>query len=538
MIHRLRSLKANKFTHPVVAACLLLVISSFWVYWPVTTHSFLNYDDQEYVTENTNVQSGLSLQNVVWSLTAIHSANWHPLTWISHMLDVQLFGLDPGMHHLTNLILHVLNTLLLFFVLGKMTGELWPSFLVAALFALHPLHVESVAWVAERKDVLSTFFWMATLLSYYRYSNSPNLLRYLLVLLFFILGLTAKPMLVTLPFVLLLIDYWPLKRFSGSRSGARLVWEKTPLLVFTLLSCWITLVAQHHAGAIKSVEIYPLSIRVANALVSYVAYLAKMVWPRHLTAYYPHPGDSISIWMISDAVLVLVSVTVAVWHFSGRYPHLWFGWLWYVGTLFPVIGLVQVGSQALADRYTYVPFIGLFIMVSYSLSYFRSKPAIPATAFSIILILLTVQTRIQIRYWQNDMIFFSRMLNVTENNYQAHFGMGLALANRGMPDQAVVHYGEAIRINPDYDRIYNNLGILFLKKGDMQAAATQFQKALQLNEKNAKAHNNIGAAMMALGKTEQAVFHFQKAIFLNPDYAHAQDNLANARKELENLTTR
>jgi len=534
MIHRLRSLKANKFTRPVVAACLLLAISSFWVYWPVTTHSFLNYDDQEYVTENPHVQSGLSLQNVVWSLTEVHSANWHPLTWISHMLDVQLFGLDPGMHHLTNLIFHVLSTLLLFFVFRRMTGELWPGCLVAALFALHPLHVESVAWIAERKDVLSTFFWMATLWAYLRYADSPNLLQYLRVLLFFILGLTAKPMLVTLPFVLLLIDYWPLKRFSGSRSGTRLVWEKAPLLVFTLLSCWITLLAQYHAGAIKFAETYPFSIRIANALVSYVAYLVKMVWPRHLAAYYPYPGDSLSIWMVSGAVLVLISVSFAVWCFRKRHPHLWVGWLWYVGTLFPVIGLVQVGSQALADRYTYVPFIGLFIMVSYSLSSFRSKPLIPITVFSIILAMLTVQARIQIRYWQNDMTLFSRMLNVTENNYRAHFGMGFALSGRGLLDQAEVHYREAIRINPDYDRVYNNIGILFLKKGDVQAATTQFLKALQLNEKNAKAHNNMGAALMALGRTEQAVSHFQKAVFIKPDYAHAQDNLANARKVLEN----
>ena len=538
MIHRLRSLKANKFIRPVVAASILLVVLSFWVYWPVTTHSFLNYDDQEYVTENPHVQNGLSIHNVEWALTAVHSANWHPLTWISHMLDVQLFGLDPGMHHLTNLILHILSTLLLFLVLRRMTGELWPSFLVAALFALHPLHVESVAWIAERKDVLSTFFWMATLWAYTRYVNSPNLLQYLWVSLFFILGLTAKPMLVTLPFVLLLIDYWPLKRFSGSRSGTRLVWEKAPLLVFTLLSCWITLIAQHHAGAIKPSETYPFSIRIANALVSYVAYLVKMVWPHHLTAHYPHPGGSLSIGKVSGAALVLISVSVAVWCFRRRHPHLWVGWLWYVGTLFPVIGLVQVGSQALADRYTYVPFIGLFIMISYSLSSIRSKPLIPITVFSIILAILTVQTRIQIRYWQNDMTLFSRMLDVTENNYRAHFGMGLALAGRGLLDQAAVHYREALRINPEYDRVYNNLGILFLKKGDVQAATTQFLKALQLNETNAKAHNNMGAAMMAMGKARQATYHFKKAVSINPDYTRARQNLANARKEIEDTKIR
>ncbi|RJQ60493.1 MAG: tetratricopeptide repeat protein [Desulfobacteraceae bacterium] len=528
MIHGLKSSKANRSAAPVAAVCLLLAVSSFWVYWPVTTHSFLNYDDQDYVTENPHVRSGLSLQNVMWALNAFHSANWHPLTWISHMLDVELFGLNPGMHHLVNLILHVLNTLFLFLLLRRMTREVWPSFLVAALFSLHPVHVESVAWIAERKDVLSTLFGFSAIWAYLRYAGSPNVYRYLWIMFFFILGLSAKPMLVTLPFWLLLIDWWPLKRFSGSRSGVLLVQEKAPLLVLALLTCWITLLAQSHAGAIKPSEAYPFSIRIANALVSYAAYLVKMVWPSRLTAYYPHPGSSLSMWKAFWALLILISITVTIWRFRGRHPRLWVGWLWYIGTLFPVIGMVQVGSQAFADRYTYVPFIGLFIMVSYSLSFFKSRPLIPISVFSVILVILMVQTRIQLRCWQNDMTLFRHMLNVTENNYRAHFGMGLALVGQGLLDQAAVHYREAIRINPDSDRAYNNMGLLFLKKGDARMAAIQFGKALQLKETNAKAHNNMGVAMMAQGKTEQALSHFHRAISLNPGYTEARKNLATA----------
>ena len=510
---------------------LFLIISTAFIYWPVTHHTFVNYDDQDYITENSHVQGGLSLDGMVWSLFTIHASNWHPLTWISHMLDVQLFGMDPGRHHLISLLFHIINTLLLFHVLKKSTGDIWPSALVAALFALHPLHVESVAWAAERKDVLSSFFWMLTMVAYIRYVERSSSLRYLLVLVFFALGLMAKPILVTLPFVLLLTDYWPLGRMINISAGFRSFFEKIPMLILSALSCAMTIYAQQGSGAIKQLEVYPFSIRIANAAVSYVTYMTKMIWPQNMTVFYPHPGHTLSAWQVLYSTLIILTISSMVWVCHRKYPHLLVGWLWYLGTLIPMIGLVQVGAQAFADRYTYVPLIGLFVMISWSIPLKRIRPAILIPIMVVLISALLLQSRSQVKHWRGDMALFKHMLKVTERNYKGHNGLGSALAKEGLFDQAVIHYEAAIRIKPDYDRAYNNLGVALLNTGGIHEAVFQFRQALKHNSTNAMAHNNLGVALMGLGKNEQAILHIKRAIALNPGYREARQNLVTAEKK-------
>jgi hypothetical protein len=389
---------------------LTLALATLAVFWQVLGHDFVNYDDPDYVYRNPNVQSGITLSSIKWAFTTGHAANWHPLTWLSHMLDWQLFGDNPGWHHLTNLFLHIANTLLLFAVLKRMTNALWRSAFVAAAFALHPLHVESVAWVAERKDVLSTLFWMLTIAAYLRYLERPGTGRYLLTLLIFALGLMAKPMLVTLPFVLLLLDYWPLGRFQfgqivksvGQQSrkslnafshwklSRHLLLEKVPLFALSAISSIVTFLVQRTAGAVTSVETLPLKLRIANTFVSYLTYIQKMVWPSRLAMFYPYPDKTDLIWQTVVFALLLLIISLGVIWLMRRRRYLLTGWLWYLGTLVPVIGLVQVGDQALADRYTYVPLTGLFIIIAWGVPdliakwRFR-KHALAASAIAVLL---------------------------------------------------------------------------------------------------------------------------------------------------------
>jgi len=539
MAGRNKQMKKQVNISPEVVVAVFLVLSTLAVYLQVQYHAFINYDDNMYIVENPYVQDGLTLKNIKWAFTATYAANWHPLTWLSHMLDVQLYGMNPGMHHLTSLLFHIANTLLLLVVLNRMTGDLWPSGFVAALFALHPLHVESVAWAAERKDVLSTFFWMLTMTSYVGYVHRPDLKRYLSVLLFFILGLMAKPMLVTLPFVLLLIDYWPLERFSDISSVFRLVREKIPFLIFTTLSCVVTIVAQRSAGAVKSLEIYPFGIRVSNALVSYVSYIIKMVYPHRLTAFYPHPGATLPMWQILGSGLVVILVSIIALRLAREHPYFCVGWLWYLGTLLPVIGLTQVGSQAMADRYTYVPLIGLFIMVAWGAPLIfkerRHGSVVLVTGVGVMLAALMIVTWHQVRQWRDNMTLFKNMICVTKGNYLGHNGFGLSLANKGLLDQAIVQYNEAIRIKPDFDRAYNNLGLALLMQGAVQEAVDHLKQAVRINKDDAKIHNNLGVALLASGKTDQAISHFQTAILIQPNYVGAQRNLMNAREVFDSL---
>ncbi len=515
---------------PKLVVCTILALSTLAIYWPVTGHQFISYDDREYVTDNDHVQAGLTSKSLYWSFTTPHAANWHPLTWLSHILDVHLHGTDAGGHHLTSLLLHVANTVLLLCVLCRMTGARWSSSFVAALFALHPLHVESVAWVAERKDVLSTFFWMLTLLAYVRYVERPAVNRYLPVVLFLALGLMSKPMLVTLPFVLLLLDYWPLKRFRpGQPGGTRLVLEKVPLFALSTASAVVTNLVQRAGGTVEPLSVHPISFRIANALVSYVAYLRKMLWPGDLAVFYPFPR-AIPWWHVAGALLLLASISLVAIRAARRNPYLVVGWLWYLGTLVPVIGLVQVGAQAMADRYTYVPLIGIFIIIAWGapdlLARWRHAEKGLAVAAIALLSLLAAATLLQVRHWARTHTLFEHALRVTEDNYVAHYNLGIDLLERNETTEAIRHLAEAVRIQPRFAEAHNNLGNSLEQLGRRAEAIDHYSRALRANPSMATAHYNLGLALAKQGKAPEAIHHLSEALRTRPGYAEAHNNLA------------
>jgi Flp pilus assembly protein TadD len=504
------------------------------VYAPVWHHEFVNYDDDRYVTENPFVRQGLSPASFHWALTATHASNWHPLTWLSHMLDVELYSLEPGGHHLTSVALHAANAVILMWVLVVMTGRFRRSLLVALLFALHPLRVESVAWVAERKDVLAGLFWMLTLLAYGLYARRPGAARYGLVLACFALGLTAKPMLVTLPFVLLLLDVWPLRR-TARRAGAirKCVVEKLPLFALSAASVAITLVAQKGGGAMRASEIWPLGQRLANALIAYVAYLWKTVWPSGLACFYPHPAavsaDGAWIrWALVAALLLATATAVAVVAMRRR-PHVAVGWFWYLGTLVPVIGIVQVGSQAMADRYTYLPLIGIYIVVAWGLSEWIEKRerlrafVIPVVA--IVLAAFATVTRLQIAHWKDSQTLFEHALRVTQDNYVAHNNLGSLFESRGDLAQAATQFERALHIRPGFPPSNNNLGLVLTQQGELPRAIEHFARAVAGDPGYAEAHNNLGAALQRQGDIARAASHFERAVSLDPDHSEAHNNL-------------
>ncbi len=555
--------------------CLFLVIVSLAVYWQVGNHTFIDYDDNAYVTENRHVQSGLTPKSITWAFTTTHASNWHPLTWLSHMLDCQIYGLNPGGHHFTNVIFHILNSILMFLIFRRMTGALWKSAFVAAFFAIHPLHVESVAWVAERKDVLSTFFWMLTMGSYVWYVERPGTSRYLLAILFFALGLMAKPMLVTLPFVLLLLDYWPLGRFqvrkldvaqrteektqkdtkSKKKKSPRhtlknavqenkiitsdyqwslvvpFIWEKIPFFVLAAASSVVTFFVQQSGGAVRSFDVLPLTVRVSNALVAYVSYIGKVFWPFNLAVLYPHYG-MLEGWKVAGACLLLVFISFIVIRTVRWYPYLTIGWLWYLGTLVPVIGLVQVGIQSMADRYTYVPLIGLFVMITWGVSdlagrwHYRYRKEGVAIVSAILLSILIVVTWFQLRHWTNSITLFKHAINVTDNNSVAHNNLGIALAERGKIDEAIDHYTRALKIKPDYAKAHYNLGNALGKQGRKAEAIDHYTKALKIKPDYVKAHYNLGVVLAEKEKKyDRALFHFRESLRFKPEYPDALMNI-------------
>jgi Flp pilus assembly protein TadD len=525
-----------------VAALMLLTLA---VYRPVGGHRFVDYDDPSYVTKNVHVQGGLTPEGVRWALTATHAANWHPLTWLSHMLDVELFGLDPGRHHQVSLLLHALNAMILFLVLRAMTGALWRSAAAAALFALHPLHVESVAWVAERKDVLSTLFWMLAMAAYGWYVRRPGAARYLAVAVLFTLGLTAKPMLVTFPFVLLLLDFWPLGRWraGGAAAGAGprgappsrwrgLLWEKAPLFVLTAASCVITYYAQRGGGAVKSIAMLPLGVRLGNALVSYVGYIGKALWPAGLAVAYPHAGGGLPLWPAALSGLVLAAVTALVLRQATRYSYLSTGWLWYLGTLVPVIGVIQVGEQAMADRYTYLPLIGLFVMAVWGVYDLLCRWRFHRRALVLLsLVLFSVFPAMagrQVAVWEDNFSLFRHAIDVTSGNYMAHHGLGRALAGEGKTDEAIAHYNRAIAYNPLYDYAYVSLGAILIIEDNIDEAIRHLLKSLQVNPGSATANFNLGICYSRKGKTDDAIRYYREAIRIYPEFADAHNNLGSA----------
>jgi len=527
-----------------VVTCLFLIAVSLSVYGQMINHDFVDYDDPKYVTGNRQVQAGLTRQGVVWALTTTTVANWHPLTWLSHMLDCELYGMNPMGHHWTSLLFHVANSLLLFYIFQQMTGAIWQSALVAALFALHPLHVESVAWVAERKDVLSTFFGMLTMLVYLRYVKHPGCVNYLLVFLFFTLGLISKPMLVTLPFVLLLLDFWPLQRFQykeetptpyrGERFDRqvflKLIGEKFPLIVLAVVSSVLTYIVQSGGGGVKSFESFPLNVRISNAFVSYVSYIIKTVWPYSLAVFYPHPAETLPVWKIFGAVLLIIGITFLAVRKSKQYPYVAVGWFWYIGTLVPVIGFVQVGSQAMADRYSYIPLIGLFIMIAWgisdlSLKWNYRKVLLPV-AVGMILLALAVRTFFQVGHWKDTITLFENAVRVTDNNGPAHNNLGNALSAQGEFEKAHFHLQTALEINPGDAMVVFNLGKNRYDQGNIEQAMDYYKKALKINPGHAGAHNNLANLLADKGKIDEAVSHFQAALRTKPGFSDAHNNLA------------
>jgi tetratricopeptide (TPR) repeat protein len=519
--------------------CLTLALATAAVFWQVSTFDFINLDDADYIYENPNIQAGITFKAVKWAFTTGYACFWHPLTWLSHMLDWQLFGPKAGGHHLTNLIFHIANTLLLFIVLKQMTRVFWPSAFVAALFALHPLHVESVAWVSERKDVLSTFFWLLTMWAYVRYVNRPKTTRYLLVVVFLALGLMSKPMLVTLPFVLLLLDYWPLERFSlkGEKAGSKyslshLLLEKVPLFAMVAASCIVSFIVEEKGRAVVSLAKLPLKFRIYNASISYLQYIIKMIWPACLAFFYPHPGQNISILYAVISAGFLLAVTVFILRFAKDHRYLVTGWFWYLGTLVPVIGIIQVGRHAMADRYSYITLTGLFIIIAWGLPELLGKwpyRKIALWASSLmVLSALAVLAYLQQRYWKDTITLCEHVLKVTDNNYEAHFCMTEMLCEQGRIEDAIGHCTEAIRIAPTCVDAINNLGFALYKAGRIDEAIDCYKRALEINPRIVKVYTNLGFVLCKAGKIDEAIDYYKRALEINPRIVKVYTNLGAA----------
>jgi len=566
--------------------CFLLAAVTVGLYWRVRSFEFLCYDDPDYVTLNYHIQRGITWPGVVWAFTSVHSSNWHPLTWMSHMLDFQIWGDSPAGHHFTNVVFHAANAALVFLVLMRLTGAVWRSALVAGFFAWHPLHVESVAWVAERKDVLSAFFWLLAMWTYTRYceasrgndpkptapaSKAPDeklktknqpALFYGLTLFFFTLGLLSKPMVVTLPFVLLLLDFWPLRRVSDInfnratlRTWGGLIFEKLPFFVLTLLCAWITYHAQDET--MSSLDQLPLDLRLTNAVVSYGAYIGKMLWPANLSVFYPHPGEA-PVAQTTIAFVALFGLSIFSLWVASRHPYVTMGWFWFVGTLVPVIGIVQVGQQAMADRYTYLPLLGLYIAIIWAAADLASGHRIwqlilNGTALGA-LVGCVVIAGFQLRYWKNDRLLFTHARDVTDRNFlacsilaskleasdpeeaiadynqalawkpnsrEAMFGKGRALRKAGRPDEAMECFRAALRTDPRYPELHNSLGAILAEGGKFAEAESEYRQALEADPDFLEARLNLGLTLFKQRKTAEAIAEFKRVLAATPDAVEA-----------------
>ena len=520
---------------PVFGICVFLVVAVLGVFGQSGHFGFVNYDDDRFVTANQHILRGLTWENVRWAMTAgiakgsTDTDYWRPLSLLSQALDVELFGLKAGAHHWMNVGIHSATAVALFLVLRAMTGALWRSAFVAAIFAIHPLHVESVAWVAERKDVLSGFFFVLTLGAYVGYVRRPfRVGRYLLVVWLSALGLMSKPSLVTLPCVLLLLDYWPLQRF-GVVSTPRLLVEKIPLLVMAIAVALLTAKGPSYSETFMAS--LPLAWRMGNALVSYTTYLGQMFWPTGLAVFYPHLGNSLGLGSVLLSLLLMGGLTGAVFYWRKK-PYLGVGWLWYVGMLVPVIGIIQSGGQARADRYTYLPQIGLYVALTWAAgdlcAGWRCRRLVLGIAAAAVITALSLVSFVQTSYWRNSETLWVHTLAVTSNNAIAHISLGNALTQKGSLDEAITHYQKALQIKPDYTVAYNNLGNALSQKGNVDEAIAHFQKALQIKPDYAEAHNNLGNALLKKGSLDEAIAHYQRALQIKPDDAEAHNNLGSA----------
>jgi Flp pilus assembly protein TadD len=506
--------------------CLLLIVVTLALYNPVNQHPFVNYDDPGYVTDNAHVRAGLSWDTITWAFSATEQANWHPLTWISHALDYQLFHSNPAGHHFDSLLIHALSAVVLFLILVRGTGRVGASFFVAALFALHPINVESVAWIAERKNVLSTLFFFLTIGAYGWYAAKPSWPRYLSVFVLFALGLMAKPMVITLPCVLLLLDYWPLRRV-GKNSIGQLVIEKLPLFALSAGSAVMTMSAQQAGGAMRSTVQFSLGTRLANAIVAYASYLWKMIWPLRLAPMYPHPGETLAGWQILISILVLAGITVLVL-IRREKRYLAVGWCWFLGTLVPVIGLVQVGDQAMADRYAYIPLIGIFVMVAFGVVDLADAKKVSFTprvvAAACILVALSFLTYRQLGYWSSSYDLWSHTLAITQNNFVAEDNMGGALLLLDKPDEAHAHFEAAARINPRDPMSHSNLGAYLQEHNRLREAVEEYESTIRMTSDPALlalTNANLGAAYRDLGDEAKARERYDEALRLNPNQFNA-----------------
>ncbi|MBZ5637179.1 MAG: tetratricopeptide repeat protein [Acidobacteriia bacterium] len=537
-------------------AIVLLATATIIAFSSVGGNGFLDYDDDEYVTLNPHVRSGLTAQGLAWAFTSFHAGNWHPLTWLSHMLDVQFFGLDAGKHHVTSVALHAANAMLLFLLLLRMTGAVGRSAFVALLFAVHPLHVQSVAWIAERKDVLSTLFWLSAIGVYAGWVKSRHPARYAALVALCALALASKPMAITLPFTLLLLDYWPLGRLGARRSNREVgPWsalrEKMPLLPLCAASAVLTVASQRAGEAIAGASVLPIGQRLLNAAVAMAAYLVKTVRPTGLAVFYPHPREALPAWQIVAAVAFLLLVTSAAVRLRRTRPYLLFGWLWYLGTLLPVIGLVQVGEHAMADRYTYVPLVGVFVAVvwgihdaSESLSRRLSVgrrdapprgPRVAAAVGIVAIVGCIVLTRAEVRRWRDGETLFTRALEVTRDNYVAHLQLGGVRIRQGRLDEAENHYREALRTDPDRSLALLGVGTVLFRRGEVPEAIEQFRLSLRIDPMHAGTHVDLGVALKRMGRTEEAMAQFREAVRLDPDLSSAHAELGVALAEAGRL---
>jgi Tfp pilus assembly protein PilF len=509
-----------------VGICLCLALLTWIVFGQTLWHDFINYDDPRYVYENAKITGGLSISGISWAFTHIHSLNWHPLTSISHMLDCQLYGLKAGWHHFTNVLLHTLAAMLLFLALQQMTGAVWRSAFVAAVFAIHPLRVESVAWVAERKDVLSGVFFMLTLLAYVKYVRLPRVRGYLVVVFLFACGLMSKPMLVTLPFVLLVLDYWPLNRIEGQ--FWKRVAEKIPLIALSAVSSVITFLVQK--SAVGQTDELPIFERINNAVVSYILYIWQMLWPVNLAVFYPHPENRLPLWEIACCLLVLMCITVAAIALRTHRPYLLTGWLWYLGMLIPVIGLVQVGWQGRADRYTYLPQIGLYIAATWAVVdltvLYRYRRATLSTAAIVVIAALSSCTWVQNSYWRDSETLFRHALAVTVNNDVAENNLGIVFLRQGKVDEAISLLQAAVDLRPDNSPAHENLAKALLQKGQVADALIHYRKLLQLQPDNIEVHNIVGTVLTQQDRVAEGVEEWEKVLAIQPDNGNAMSNLA------------
>ena len=520
-----------------VVICILLAAITWGVFGQTLRHEFVNYDDETYVYGKAIITDGITLPGVIWAFTHSHARNWHPLTTISHMLDCQLFGLKAGWHHFDNVLLHTIAVVLLFLVLRALTGAIWRSAFVAALFAIHPLRVESVAWIAERKDVLSGVFFMLTLAAYVRYVRRQTTGHYVLVAIVFACGLMSKPMLVTVPLVLLLLDYWPLQRMADLHTLRQLVLEKIPLFILSALSCVATILAQGGPGG--EMEPFPITWEINNALISYLTYIWQIFWPAHLAAFYPHPENTLPVWEIIVAIVLLLAISGAAITLRRRCPYFITGWLWYLGMLVPVIGILQIGMQGHADRYTYLPHIGLYVAMTWGIAdlskSWRFRDELLAFGAVIVLGALGWSARSEVPYWRNSEVLWNHILAVTSNNYVAHNNLGVMLERRGQVDEAMAHYWKALKMQSSNTQARHNLGLArahtniasaLLRKGDTDEAIAQCNTALKLRPNFAEAHTALATAFLQKRAIGEAVTQYEKSLSITPESPVMLNNLA------------